>query len=67
MYVMKKDKAELIKEKYKMTYVSKITGLTQGYLSQILNGKSCSKRSAYCIAKAIEDYFEINDLFNSDN
>lgn len=46
------------------TKASKIIGLTQPCLSNILNGKvACRKVVAYCITKYLDENKEIEDYF----
>ena len=64
MYKFKKDKYEEVMSKYKMKGIAEKIGITQVYLSLILNNKNdCKKTVAYCITKAIDSNAEINDYF----
>ena len=52
---------ELIMNK---TQASKEIGIDRSYLSLIINGRmACSKRTAYCIVKYIDEDAEIEDYF----
>ena len=65
MYLFKQEKREEVLQKYKMTYLCKQVGFTNGYFSLILNGKkTCPKRTAYCIAKYFNNDAEIEDYFD---
>ena len=60
MYIFKQD----INIKINQVIASKVIGLTQPTLSNILNGKvACRKVVAFCIAKYIDDTAEIEDYF----
>lgn len=48
----------------KQKEIAEITGITDGYISQIANGEDTTKRSAYAVCKAISPDLEIQDLFN---
>ena len=64
MYTFKPELAEEIKLKYKARNIAKIVGITEGYLSQIFQrGKTCSKKTAYSITKALHSEAEIEDYF----
>lgn len=65
MYIFK----ENVDVKINQTIASKVIGLAQPTLSNILNRKvACRKVVAFCISKyiddnaKIEDYFEINEI-----
>lgn len=65
MYYFKENVSNLIKKKYKARYIAEESGITETYLSLILNRKKhCPKRTALMITKSldhksnIEDYFE---------
>lgn len=66
MYKIKKEEIDKIKKYGTVREISKETGLTEGYVSQILNGTKTkiTKRTAYAITKAISSDFEIEDLFD---
>lgn len=60
MYILKND----LDLKINQTIASKIIGITQPTLSNILNRKvSCRKVVAYCITKYFDDEAEIEDYF----
>lgn len=65
MYKIKKEEIDKIKKYGTVREISKETGLTEGYISQILNGTKTkiTKQTAYAITKAISSDFEIEDLF----
>lgn len=60
MYILKND----LDLKINQTIASKIIGITQPTLSNILNRKvSCRKVVAYCITKYINENAEIEEYF----
>ena len=60
MYFAIKEKFEIINQRE----LSKIVGLNEATLSRIINNKQgTSKRTAYCIAKAIKKKKKIEDYF----
>ena len=60
MYFAIKEKFEIINQRE----LSKIVGLNEATLSRIINNKQgTSKRTAYCIAKAIHREAKIEDYF----
>ena len=64
MYLFKKEKREEIKKKYRQDYIASEVGISSCYISLVLSGKkSCSKRTAYCIVKAVDENAEIEDFF----
>lgn len=64
MFKIKQEVAERIKRKYKLLNIANEVGITNGYLSLIFNKKrSCPKKTAYCITKAIDENAEILDFF----
>lgn len=64
-YILKKDSSELIKKKYRNTYLIDTVGLCSSYISQIINRKKAvPKNVAYTFTKAINSEYEIDDLFN---
>ena len=64
MYIFKKELAEQVKERYKVRNIGKVVGITDGYLSLIINGKkTCPQRTAYAIAKYLNENAEIEDYF----
>lgn len=62
-YKLKNGKIEEIKNKYKLNYISRELDMNNGYISQILNGRSCPKKTAYSICKVLDDRNELEDLF----
>lgn len=63
-FVLKEDMAQLIKKKYRNTYIIDTVGLCSSYVSQILNRKrAVPKNVAYTITKAINSEYEIENLF----
>jgi hypothetical protein len=64
-YLMKEDKSDKIKEKFKCNRLAEKVGITNSYLSLVMNRKkSCSKILAYCITKAVNSNAEISDYFD---
>ena len=66
MYKIKEEEIKKYKKYGTVRKLSIITGMTEGYVSQILNGKKTdiSKVVAYAITKAISPDLEIENLFN---
>lgn len=65
MYIFKEELTETIKSRYKVSNIGKVVGITDGYLSQIINGKkTCPKRTAYAITKYFDEEAEIEKYFN---
>lgn len=64
MYIFKSErKKELLKGRT-ITYIAEQIGVTNGFLSQVFNGKkSCSKLVAYCLCKILDSDLEIEDCF----
>ena len=66
MCTIKEEVVAEIKARYKAKHMADVVGITNGYLTQIFQGKPCSKPTAYCIVKylnpnaELEDYFIIN-------
>ena len=65
MYNIKEDVIKDYKKYGLVRKISKITGLTEGYISQVLNNKKpvAEKVYAYAITKALDDDLEIENLF----
>ena len=64
MYIFKTE----IPVKINQTIASKVIGLAQPTLSNILNGKvACRKVVAFCIAKYLDENAEIEDYFERVN
>lgn len=63
-YMLKENTSELIKKKYRNSYIENAVGLCASYVSQIINRKrAVPKNVAYTFTKAINSEYEINDLF----
>ena len=63
-YLLKADTSVKIREKYKNSYISKKTGISNCYVSLIVNRRrEVPKRIAYTFTKAIDSELEITDLF----
>ena len=67
MYKIKEEKIKEYKKYGLVRKLSKITGLTEGYVSQVLNNKKAvaEKVYAYAITKALDDNLEIENLFKN--
>lgn len=64
MYIFKAELFKGIKEKYKINNIANTVGLSNSYLSLILNGqKTCPKTTAYSITKTLNEDAEIEDYF----
>ena len=64
-YLIKPDKAEEIKEKFKNKGLANTSGLSICYINLILNGRrKIQKRIAYAFTKSINSELEIEDLFD---
>lgn len=64
MYFIKEERAKEIKRKYKQEYICTEVGISKCYISLILSKrKSCSKKTAYCITKLMDENAEIEDYF----
>ena len=60
MYIAITEKFEICNQRA----IAKIVGITEASMSRIVNQKQgCSKRTAYCIAKAIHKDADIEDFF----
>lgn len=67
MYKMKPKFSYMIKEKRLNRKLAHIVGVTEGYMSGIVNNdkrRNISKMTAYAIAKAINSDLEIADVFD---
>lgn len=63
-YIIKKDKAEEIKNKFRNLYIAEVLGKNPSSVSLILNGKlRIPKTTAYAFTKVIDRDLEIDDLF----
>lgn len=65
MYKIKKEEISKYKKWGIVRNISKETGLTEGYISKVLNDKKyvAEKVYAYAITKAINNDLEIENLF----
>lgn len=64
-YLLKEEQSNIIKKKYKNTYLMETVGLCASYMSMIVNRrKAVPKNVAYTITKAISSEYEIEDLFD---
>lgn len=64
-YVLKENTSDLIKRKYRNKYIIDTVGLCASYISQIINRKKAvPKNVAYTFTKAINNDYEIEDLFD---
>ena len=64
-YILKENTSEIIKKKYRNSYIMETVGLCASYISQIINRKrAVPKNVAYTFTKAINSEYEINDLFD---
>lgn len=67
MYKMKPEYSSMIKKKRLNRKLSQIVGVTEGYMSGIVNNserRNISKTVAYATAKAIDSNLEILDVFD---
>lgn len=63
-YILKEDKRNEIKEKFRNKYLAKTLGKTECYICLVLNRKlTCPKTTAYSFTKIIDKDLEIEDLF----
>lgn len=64
-YKLKEEEAKKIKAKYKNSYIANQAGISEPYVSLILNRKQeISKKLAYFFTKTINSEYEIDDLFD---
>ena len=64
MYLFKSELTDEIQKKYKVRNIGRVVGITEGYLSQIINSKkTCPKRTAYAITKYLNEDAEIEKYF----
>lgn len=67
MYRLKEGMYETLKEKHPKFRVNKLAeevGIKSTFASLVLNRKrTCSRMTAYCICKALDSAYEVNDLF----
>lgn len=66
MYKMKEEITKEIKKQRINRKLAEKVGVTEGYISQIVNGKKTriSKTMAYAISKAISNELEIENIFD---
>ena len=63
MYKIKKEQIDKIKVYGTVREVAKETGISENYISQVLNNKKrCAKKSAIAISKALN--LEVENLFD---
>ena len=63
-YILKKNVAEEIRSKYKNSYFKEKLGLSNSYVSLVLNRRrKIPRRTAYVFAKTLGMNVEVNDLF----
>lgn len=59
-----KEEKEKLFDGRTIVYYSKIVGCSKQYLTSVFTGyRGCGKQMAYCICKAINPEYEIDDLF----
>ena len=65
MYRIKEDKIKDIKRYGSVRKIAEITGLNEGYVSQVLKGTRTIKKKIYpyAITKSIDSNYEIEELF----
>ena len=64
-YLLKEDASKDIKKKYKNSYFVSTVGLCTSYISQIMNRRrAVPKNVAYTFSKAVNNEYEILDLFD---
>jgi len=64
-YILKSEIKEVVHKKITNRAIANKLGITEGYVSQIMNGRKTkiSKLMAYAFCKAISQDLEITDLF----
>lgn len=65
-YIIKDGMKDEIKKQSTFRNIAQKIGVTEGYISQVMNGRktTISKVLAYAICKAISSNLEIQDVFN---
>lgn len=64
-YILKKEVAEKLKKTYKNMYIAERLGLSEPYVSSIMNRrKALQKHVAYCFVKTFDNEAEIKDMFD---
>lgn len=68
-YIIKPDAQEIVHEWGINRKIAKKLGVTEGYISQIINGRKTkiSKLMAFAFCNAINNDFEIEDIFITKN
>ena len=62
---LKQEKAEQIKEKYKLDYIAKQLGISKQFISYLFNNKrTCSKKTAIKILEVIGNESDIEEYFD---
>lgn len=64
-YKFKKELSDDIREKKTFKDIADTIGIDRTYLSQIVNGRKCTKVIAYAFCKTISPDLEIEDLFTN--
>ena len=64
MYIFNKELKKELMGDMTIRGIANLMGITEGYVSQVLNGKKkCSKLVAYCICKIFNYNLEVEDCF----
>ena len=64
MYLLRDDKIDFLKGKFRQDYFAREIGISATYVSLIFNQKkTCPKRIAFCFVKAVSKDAEIEDFF----
>ena len=64
MYLFKSELTDEIQQRYKIRNIGRVVGITEGYLSQIINSKkTCPQKTAYAITKYFNENDEIEKYF----
>ena len=65
-YILKENMKEIIKNKTNNRKIARKLGVTEGYVSQIINKRKTkiSKLMAYGFCKAVDSELEIEDMFD---
>lgn len=64
MYIMKEKEGKRIKKDFTELQLAKTIGVSPAYVSLILNcKKTCPKKTAFCMTKAIDSNAEIEKYF----
>ena len=63
-YLLKDEKAKELRGKVRNSYIAKATGISDTFVSLILNQKiKTTKTTAYAFTKALDSRYEVEDLF----